>query len=96
LINFIWPVGGVRSMGGRRPGTRRTGTRSYSLLAAVKWPSFGATITTTGLTVAAQLGTAPLPDRRQGQRPADENLPIARDPWHGEWNYTISAHSVLA
>jgi len=38
----------------------------------------------------------PLPDRRQGQRPADENLPLTRDPWHGEWNYTISAHSVLA
>jgi hypothetical protein len=25
-----------------------------------------------------------------------KNLPITRDPWHGEWNYAISALSVLA
>ena len=25
-----------------------------------------------------------------------KDLPIIRHPWHGGWNYTISAHSVLA
>ena len=49
----------------------------------------GATTTTTGLTVTAQLDTAPYPT---GVKVSDwemKNLPITRDLWHGEWNYTL-------
>ncbi len=51
----------------------------------------GATTTTTGLAVTAQLddGTYPtgikITDRQMNA------LPITRDDWHGEWNYTLSA-----
>ncbi len=49
----------------------------------------GATTTTTGLTVTAELddGTYPtgikITDRQM------QDLPITRDDWHGEWNYTL-------
>jgi Rhodopirellula transposase DDE domain len=56
----------------------------------------GATTTTTGLTVTAQFDTAPGPAGVKVSDRQMKNLPITRDPWHGEWNYTISAHSVLA
>ena len=56
----------------------------------------GATTTSTGLTVTAQLDTAPYPTGVKVSGLEMKNLPITRDPWHGEWNYTISAHSVLA
>jgi hypothetical protein len=56
----------------------------------------GATTTTTGLTVTAQLDTAAYPTGVKVSDRQMKNLPITRDPRHGEWNYTISAHSVLA
>jgi hypothetical protein len=49
----------------------------------------GATTTTTGLTVTAQLDTAPY---LTGVKVSDremKDLPITRDPWHSEWNYTL-------
>src|ERR1022692_3788354 len=56
----------------------------------------GATTTTTGLTVTAQLNTAPYPTGVKVSDRQMKNLPITRDPWTGQWNCTISAHSVLA
>jgi hypothetical protein len=41
------------------------------------------------LTVTAQLDTAPY---LTGVKVSDQkmkDLPITRDPWHGEWNYTL-------
>ena len=49
----------------------------------------GATTTTTGLTVTAQLDTAPYPTGVKVSDRQMKNLPITRDPWHGEWNYTL-------
>jgi hypothetical protein len=49
----------------------------------------GATTTTTGLTVTAQLDTAPYPTGIKVSDREMNNLPITRDPWHGEWNYTL-------
>jgi hypothetical protein len=49
----------------------------------------GATTTSTGLTVTAELDTAEYPT---GITVSDEEmkaLPITRATWHGEWNYTI-------
>ena len=49
----------------------------------------GATTTTTGLTVTAQLDTA---SYLTGVKVSDremKDLPITRDPWHGDWNYTL-------
>jgi hypothetical protein len=49
----------------------------------------GATTTTTGLAVIAQLDTATY---LTGVKVSDremKDLPITRDPWHGEWNYTL-------
>lgn len=49
----------------------------------------GATTTTTGLTVTATLDTGQyptgikIPDRQM------KALPITRDNWHGDWNYTL-------
>jgi hypothetical protein len=43
-----------------------------------------------------QLDTAPYPTGVKVSDRQMKGLPITRDPWHGEWNYTISAHSVLA
>ncbi len=53
----------------------------------------GATTTKTGLAVRCELDTRAYP---KGIRVSDENmaaLNITRDPFHGEWNYTIEPHS---
>lgn len=49
----------------------------------------GATTTTTGLTVTAELdpGTYPTGVKITDQEMND--IPITRDDWHGEWNYTL-------
>ena len=52
-----------------------------------------ATTTTTGLTVESYLDTTVYPT---GQKVSDAQLAtiqIARDPFHGEWNYTIRPHA---
>jgi len=52
----------------------------------------GATTTKTGLAVRCELDTRAYP---KGIRVSDEdmdNLNIHRDPFHGEWNYTIKPH----
>jgi hypothetical protein len=54
--------------------------------------TIGATTTRTGLTVQAQLDTATCPkgvkisDRQMREL---EKTRLTRDPWHGEWNYTL-------
>ena len=50
----------------------------------------GATATTTGLTVTAQLDTAaPYPTGIKVSDREMKDLPTTRDPWHGEWNHTL-------
>ncbi|MBI4640524.1 MAG: ISAzo13 family transposase, partial [Candidatus Tectomicrobia bacterium] len=52
------------------------------------------TTTRTGLTVRCELDTNPYP---KGIKVTDEELKrvnIIRDPFHGEWNYTITPNSV--
>jgi hypothetical protein len=49
----------------------------------------GATTTTTGLTVTAQLDTAAYPTGVKVTDREMKQLPITRDTWHGEWNYTL-------
>jgi hypothetical protein len=49
----------------------------------------GATTTTTGLTVAAQLDTGAYPTGIKISDREMKELPIIRDSWHGEWNYTL-------
>lgn len=49
----------------------------------------GATTTTTGLAVTAQLDTGDYPTGVKITDREMKNLPLARDPWHGEWNYTL-------
>jgi Rhodopirellula transposase DDE domain len=49
----------------------------------------GATTTTTGLTVTAQLDTAAYPTGVKVTDREMKQLPITRDSWHGEWNYTL-------
>jgi hypothetical protein len=49
----------------------------------------GATTTTTGLTVAAQLDTGAYPTGIKISDHEMKQLPITRDTWHGEWNYTL-------
>jgi hypothetical protein len=55
-----------------------------------------ATTTTTGLTIQA----ADDPDwSPTGVKISDAELaavPLTRHEWHGDWNYTVSAHSVVA
>ena len=54
--------------------------------------TIGATTTRTGLTVQAQLDTATYPkgvkisDRQMREL---EKTRLTRDPWHGEWNYSL-------
>lgn len=52
----------------------------------------GATTTTTGLTVTAQLDTGDYPTGIKITNRQMKDLPITRDPWHGEWNYTLHPH----
>jgi hypothetical protein len=49
----------------------------------------GATTTTTGLTVTAQLDTGTYPTGIKVSDREMNELPIIRDSWHGEWNYTL-------
>ena len=49
----------------------------------------GATTTTTGLTVTAQLDTGAYPTGVKVSDREMKELPIIRDSWHGEWNYTL-------
>jgi len=49
----------------------------------------GATTTTTGLTVTAQLDTGDYPTGIKISDQEMKELPITRDTWHGEWNYTL-------
>ena len=48
-----------------------------------------ATTTTTGLTVTAQLDTGNYPTGVTISDRQMKDLPITRNPWHGDWNYTI-------
>jgi hypothetical protein len=50
----------------------------------------GATTTTTGLTVRAELDAASYPIGRQITEKEMEALRIARDTFHGEWNYKLT------
>lgn len=52
----------------------------------------GATTTTTGLTVTAELDTGTYPTGVKITNQQMKDLPITRDPWHGEWNYTLHPH----
>ncbi len=47
----------------------------------------GATRTTTGLRVTAELGSYPIGIKITDQQM--KTLAITRDDWHGEWNYTL-------
>ena len=49
----------------------------------------GSTTTTTGLSVTAQLDTGSYPTGIKISDRQMRQLPITRDSWHGEWNYTI-------
>jgi transposase len=49
----------------------------------------GATTTTTGLTVTAELDTADYPTGIKISNRQMNNLPISRDTWHGDGNYTL-------
>jgi hypothetical protein len=49
----------------------------------------GATTTATGLAVTAQLDTASCQTGATVSDREMKDLPITRDPWHGEWNYTL-------
>ncbi|MPY81206.1 MAG: ISAzo13 family transposase, partial [Actinophytocola sp.] len=49
----------------------------------------GATTTKTGLTVTAQLDTHPYPTGVKITDTEMQQLPITRDTWHGDWNYTL-------
>jgi Rhodopirellula transposase DDE domain len=49
----------------------------------------GATTTTTGLTVTAQLDPGAYPTGVKINDQQMAKLPITHDPWHGEWNYTL-------
>ena len=51
-----------------------------------------ATTTTAGLTVASYLDTDPYPAGQQVSDAQMATLRLTRDPFHGEWNYTITPH----
>ena len=48
-----------------------------------------ATTTATGLTVSAQLDTGAYPTGITISDRQMKDLPITRDSWHGDWNYTM-------
>jgi hypothetical protein len=48
-----------------------------------------ATTTTTGLTVTAQLDTGDYPTGIEVSDREMKELPITRNTWHGDWNYTL-------
>ena len=39
--------------------------------------------------MTAQLATAPYPTGVKVSAKEMNDLPITRDPWHGDWNYTL-------
>lgn len=49
----------------------------------------GATTTSTGLTVTAELDANTYPTGIKITDQQMKDLPITRDQWHGEWNYTL-------
>ena len=49
----------------------------------------GATTTTTGLTVTAQLDTGDYPTGVKIGDQEIKDLPITRNTWHPDWNYTL-------
>jgi Rhodopirellula transposase DDE domain len=49
----------------------------------------GATTTSTGLIVTATLDTNTYPTGIKISDQEMQTLPITRDPFHGEWNYTL-------
>lgn len=49
----------------------------------------GATTTTTGLTVTAELDTATYPTGTKISDKHIQSLPLHPDTWHGDWNYTL-------
>src|SRR5664280_1429028 len=49
----------------------------------------GATTTTTGLSVIAELDEGSYPIGIKISDRQMEDLPISRDDWHGDWNYTL-------
>ena len=49
----------------------------------------GATTTKTGLTITAHLDTGEYPTGVKISNQQMQNLPITRDSWHPEWNYTL-------
>ena len=51
--------------------------------------SIAAVTTRTGLTVHAELDTGTYPPGAAVSDAQMDALPIARHPWHGEWNYTL-------
>jgi hypothetical protein len=51
--------------------------------------SIAAATTRTGLTVHAELDTGAYPAGAKVSKAELDALPLARHPWHGEWNYTL-------
>ena len=51
--------------------------------------SIAAVTTRTGLTVHAELDAGTYPPGAAVSDAQMDALPIARHPWHGEWNYTL-------
>jgi len=49
----------------------------------------GATTTTTGLTVTAELDPGTYPTGVKITDREMKDIPLTRDDWHGEWNYTL-------
>ena len=52
----------------------------------------GATTTNTGLTVTADLDTGTYPTGIKITNEDVDALPITRDDFHGDWNYTVRPH----
>jgi len=53
-----------------------------------------ATTTTTGLTVTSYLDTMPYPLGQQVSAAQMATIQLTRDPFHGEWNYSIRPHAL--
>jgi hypothetical protein len=51
----------------------------------------GATSTTTGLTVRAELDTGTYPTGIKYTKKQVDVLPITRHDFHGEWNYSVAS-----
>jgi transposase len=85
------------------PGTSRWNKIEHRLFSAItmNWRgrplashqvivnSIAATTTRTGLTVHAELDTGAYPAGIKVSNAELDALPLARHPWHGEWNYTL-------